>query len=287
VARPPSPTAQHRRLVVELARLREACGMSRQEAAARIGAAAISVFRYEKGLSRPQPAHVAALMDAYGITGARRDELIQFAKDARKRGWWHRHRDTFKPGFDVFIGLEAEAAILRAYEAQVVPGLLQTERYAHAIITATAMGERLHDIDRRMAVRMHRQALLSGPDPVRLNMILDEAALRRTVAGPEAMRDQLLHLVEVSKRPNICLQVLPFGIGAHPAMDTPFVLVEFARPADDALVYVELATSGMIMEGHAEISRYTLIYRQLTALALSPGTSTGFIAELAEGLRRM
>ena len=133
-----SPTARHRRLIVELKRLREEQGLTREQVAERIGTSETSIFRYEKGETRPQPAVAAAMLDLYGARSAERDELLEMARDARKRGWWHRHRQSLKPGFDSYIGLEAAASVVRTYEAQTVPGLLQTEAYARANIEATS-----------------------------------------------------------------------------------------------------------------------------------------------------
>jgi transcriptional regulator with XRE-family HTH domain len=272
-------------LIAELRRLREASGLSREEAGDHIGAAEITIFRYEKGLTRPQPAHVTALLDAYGVTGPERDTLVQLAKDARKRGWWYRHRETFKPGFDAYIGLEAEAATLRTYEAQVIPGLLQTPAYARAIIQAMSLGERPGDIDEKISVRMERQNLLTGIDPMQLTVVLDESVLHRPVGSTETMRAQLLHIADVSKLPNVTLQVLPFTAGAHAAMDGSFTLVEFTEPTGDALVYVEMATSGLAFEDEPEVRRYTLIFGHLTAIAIDPDQSREMIVSLVKNQR--
>src|SRR5712664_137396 len=134
-----SPTARHRRLIVELKRLRDEQGLSREQVAERIGTSETSIYRYEKGETRPQPAVVASMLDLYEVKDAERDELLEMARDARKRGWWHRHRQTLKPGFDSYIGLEAAASIVRTYEAQTVPGLLQTGAYARANVLATSV----------------------------------------------------------------------------------------------------------------------------------------------------
>lgn len=177
-----SPTARQRRLVHDLRRLREENGLSREEVADRIGSSETSVFRYEKGDSRPQPGVVSAMLDVYGVTGDERDALLEMARDARKRGWWHRYRQTLKPGFDFYIGLEAAASVVRTYEAQAVPGLLQTPDYARALISAVSLHPDPVAVEQKVSVRMSRQELLAGTAfAFQFIAILDEAVLRRPV----------------------------------------------------------------------------------------------------------
>jgi transcriptional regulator with XRE-family HTH domain len=280
----PSPTARHRRLIGELNRLREAQSLSRADVAEKIGASVTSIYRYETGETRPQPADVAAMLVVYGVTDpAERDELIQMAKDARKRGWWHRHRQTLKPGFDSYIGLEAAASILRTYEAQTVPGLLQTERYARAVIEATAISVVPTEVDEKVAVRLSRQdLLLRDTDPIQLVVILDEAVLRRQVGGPEVMREQLTHLVQTSALPNVTIQVLTFEAGAHAGMDGKFNLLSFPEPADPDLVYLEMSGSGLMPEDPEEVRRYTLMFGNLAGTALPPEESVTFIRSIID-----
>ena len=242
-----SPTARHRRLMADLKRLREEHGLSREQLAERIGASETSIFRYEKGESRPLPGVVGAMLDVYGVQGAERDELLEMARDARKRGWWHRQRQSLKPGFDSYIGLEAAASVVRTYEAQVVPGLLQTEAYARAIIEATSLNVVPAEIEERMGVRISRQDLITrSTDRVQLVAVLDEAVLRRQVGGPQAMQEQVRHLIAMAELPNVVIHVLPFAVGAHAGLDGPFVLLSFPEPEDPDLVYLEQATSGLV-----------------------------------------
>jgi DNA-binding XRE family transcriptional regulator len=277
-----SPTARHRRLIVELNRLRKESGLSRDEVAQRIGASDTSVFRWEKGLSRPKPTDVAALLRVYEVGGPPGDELLDMAKDARKRGWWHRHRQTLKPGFDSYIGLEAAAAAVRTYASQIVPGLLQTEAYARAIIEAIAMTNAPATVDDKVAVRLSRQELVTRrSDSIRVVAVLDEAVLRRQVGGPELMRAQLRHLVEVSALPNVVLHVVPFAAGAHCAMDGSFYLLQFPEPGDPDVAYLEQATSGLVPDDAGALRRYTLMFGTLLGSALSPEESVAFISGIA------
>jgi transcriptional regulator with XRE-family HTH domain len=276
-------SARHRRLMAELNRLRSASGLSRAQVAERIGSTDTTIWRYETGLTMPRPSDVGALLEAYGVSGAARDDLIQLAKDARKRGWWHRHRETLKPGFDSYIGLESEASVVRTYQSQVVPGLLQTERYARAIIEATGMTSSAAEISEKVSVRMARQELIArSEDPVRLVAVLDEAVVRRQVGGPEVMAEQLSKLIDLGKLPNVEIRVMPFGSGAHAAMDGPFYFLEFPESDDPDLVYLEQAGSGLIPEDVEELRRYTLMFGNLMATALTPSQSSAFIAKIVK-----
>jgi transcriptional regulator with XRE-family HTH domain len=276
-----SPTARHRRLITDLKRLREEHGLSREQLAERIGASETSIFRYEKGESRPLPGVVGAMLDVYGVQGAERDELLEMARDARKRGWWHRQRQSLKPGFDSYIGLEAAASVVRTYEAQVVPGLLQTEAYARAIIEATSLNAVPAEIEERMGVRLSRQDLITrSTDRVQLVAVLDEAVLRRQVGGPQAMHEQIRHLVAMAELPNVVIHVLPFAVGAHAGLDGPFVLLSFPEPEDPDLVYLEQATSGLVPEEPEEVRRYTLMFGTLLGKALPAEESVTFMSEV-------
>ncbi|MCW2913642.1 MAG: putative transcriptional regulator, family [Actinomycetia bacterium] len=269
--------------MAELNRLRSASGLSRAQVAERIGSTDTTIWRYETGLTMPRPSDVGALLEAYGVSGAARDDLIQLAKDARKRGWWHRHRETLKPGFDSYIGLESEASVVRTYQSQVVPGLLQTERYARAIIEATGMTSSAAEISEKVSVRMARQELIArSEDPVRLVAVLDEAVVRRQVGGPEVMAEQLSKLIDLGKLPNVEIRVMPFGSGAHAAMDGPFYFLEFPESDDPDLVYLEQAGSGLIPEDVEELRRYTLMFGNLMATALTPSQSSAFIAKIVK-----
>ncbi|MCP2337522.1 helix-turn-helix domain-containing protein [Actinomadura rupiterrae] len=281
-----SPTARHRRLIFELKRLREGRGLSRGEVAERLGTSETTVFRYEKGQHRPKPADVAALLDIYGVTDrAVREELLEMAKDARKRGWWHRYRRTLKPGFDSYIGLEAAASVIRTYQPQVVPGLLQTADYARAVIEETAMNFTPTEVDEKVEVRLSRQGLIQREvDPVQFIAVLDEAVLRRLVGGPDTMRAQLRHLAEVSKRPNVEVRVIPFSAGAHAAMDGPFCLLGFPETDAPDLVYLEQSISALVPEDPEEVRHYTLIFGNVLAKAHSAVESVAFIKAIADNV---
>ncbi|GAB3747685.1 helix-turn-helix domain-containing protein [Nocardiopsis nanhaiensis] len=276
-----SPTARQRRLMAELNRLRASSGLSRAEVAERIGITDSTLWRYETGMTRPKPGDVAILLDVYGVQGAERNELIEMAKHARKRGWWHRHRQSLKPGFDSYIGLEAAASVVRTFQTSVVPGILQTEAYARAVIEQTAITSAPDMVDEKVLVRMSRQELLTREDaPLQVVALLDEAVLRRQVGGPETMHGQVQHLIALAQQPNVTIRVVPFSRGAHPGLDGQFNLLEFPEQADPDLVYLEQAGSGLVPEDPEEVRRYTLMFGSLLGKALKANETLSFMRGL-------
>jgi hypothetical protein len=238
--------------------------------------------RIETGQVSVHHGDVTDLLDIYGVSDEDlRAELGDMARQSRLKGWWHRHRDTFKRGFDSYIGLENDARGLRTYQSQVVPGLLQTEAYARAVINTIAAGQTPADIlDKKIAVRLSRQELLIRTDPMTLHVILDEAVLRRDVGGAETMAEQRDALISMGKLPNITLQVLPFSAGAHVALDGEFSILEFPDSKDPDVVYLEQKTSGLVLEDPSELDCYSMMFTRLSAQALDPDQSAAFIASL-------
>ncbi|GAA2881986.1 helix-turn-helix transcriptional regulator [Streptosporangium fragile] len=252
------------------------------EVAELIGSTDTTVWRYETGLTRPRPSDVSALTEVYGVTGEARDSLIQMAVEARRRGWWHSHRQALKPGFDFYIGLEAEASIVRTYEPLVVPGLMQTEPYARAVIGATSIVQTPSEVEETVSVRISRQRLLYGPDdPISLVAVLDEAVVRRQIGGRDIMAEQLEHLVRLGGLPNVEIRVLPFSAGAHAAMDGKFCLLSFPDNEDPDLLYLEQAASGVVPDDPEQVRRYTSMFGSLCDMALDTETSASFIAQMA------
>jgi hypothetical protein len=240
------------------------------------------VSRIETGQSRVQTGDVRDLLEIYGITDAAIIEsLVQLAREARRRGWWTRYSDVLGSG--TYVGLEAEAATLHTYETMCIPGLLQIADYAGALIRAVQTRPDPETLERGVAARMARQEILSRPDPPEIWAVLDESALHRPVGGPEVMRAQLQHLIDVTTLPNtpVTLQVLPFAAGAHPGMEGPFVILGFHAPTDPPMVYLETATDGLYLDEPADVERYTLKFNHLVARALGPDESRTMIAGLA------
>ena len=278
----PGPSARSRRLAAELLRLRETAGLSREEVADRLDWSTSKLWRVETARTRAHHGDVADLLDIYGVTDERRDALTKLAREARRRGWWHSYADVLAGGFETYVDLEAEASSIRTYEAQLVPGLLQTPEYAHAVLTAAWVTIEPEEIDRRLAFRMRRQELARTRDkPLALWAIVDEAVLRRQVGDREVMHAQLLRLAEAARRTNVTLQVLPFSVGAHVAMLGTFVLLSFPEPSDPDVVYLETDTSSLYLEEPPEIARYSEVFDHLRATALAPRESIDFISAIA------
>ena len=277
-----SPTVRRRRLAAELRRLREERGHTIEHVARELEMHPTTLSRIETGRRGILPRDLKPLLEVYGIVGDQKENLLILARQARQRGWWQTYGDLLPSEYSTLIGLEAEAGEIRTYQHQVVPGLLQTEDYARAVIRAFRRTDTDEEIEQRVRVRLERQARLSTDPALNLWVVLDEAVLRRTVSGPEVMRRQLQHLVEMARRPSVTLQVLPFAAGEHAAMTSPFVILRFPEPLDPDVVYLENHTGGLYVEEPPDVTRYTLVFDHLGAAALPPRESTAFIAQAAQ-----
>ncbi|MFC7648662.1 DUF5753 domain-containing protein [Streptosporangium lutulentum] len=223
------------------------------------------------------------MLQLYGLReGAKYEALVQLAKQARERGWWHAYSDVIPQWFQVYVGLEAEASSLRNYEPELVHGLLQTEDYARAVYQAARVMDAPDEIERHVSLRMARQDVITRSEqPMHFWAIMNEAALRRRVGGACVMKDQLRHLVEVSAQPNVTLQVLPYGIGAHAAMLGSFAILSFSEGASE-VAYLEYMTGSLYLEKPEEVRAYTLTYDHLRASALDPRDSIAMVAKLVK-----
>ena len=274
-----SPTIRRRRLGAELRRHRDAAGVTIDVVADRLGCSASKVSRIETGHTSATPRDVKDMLDIYGVQGSESEELVQIAREARQKGWWHPY-STVLTG--AYVGLEAAARSVRAYEQQVVPGLLQTEQYAAAMICAARPDISVDETEQRVRVRMERQSLLIQDDPIDLWVVLDEAVVSRPVGGDEVMRDQLRRLAQAAELPNVTLQILPFEVGAHAGMDGTFAILDFPEVEDPAVVFAENATGGLFLEKSDELHRYAFIFDHIRSTALTPEESTKLITMLAE-----
>jgi transcriptional regulator with XRE-family HTH domain len=274
-----SPTIRRRRLGTELRRLREEARVTIDVVADRLGCSPSKVSRIETGHTSATPRDVKDMLDVYGIDGVASDELVQIAREARQKGWWHPYSTVL---VGAYVGLEAAARSIRAYEQQVIPGLLQSEDYAVAMIRAARQSDTPLEIDRRVHVRMARQSLLIQDDPIDLWVVLDEAVLSRPVGGHDVMLDQLVRLTEAAKLPNVTLQVLPFAAGAHAGMDGTFAILDFPEAEDPDVVYAENATGGLFLEKSDELKKYSSIFDTIRSTALTPEESIAMIEMLLE-----
>jgi len=281
------PTVRHRRLARELRIARERAGLSREQAARSLGCDPSKLSRVEGAKVRPKLGDVENMLDLYGVPSPDRDALLQLARDARKRGWW----TTFGGVLDgAYVGLEDEATSIFSWQPQRIPGLLQTEDYARAVLTAspriptspTDPNERWWRVEEHVRARMARQLLLTRPTPPTFHAVLGEGALRLQVGGPAAHRRQLERLLEATELPNVTLQVLPFTVGAHAGMDGSFVLLRFADPDDPDVVYIEGQEGDVYPESAEQLARIRLAEERLVEAALSPEESIGFLHRLVK-----
>jgi transcriptional regulator with XRE-family HTH domain len=275
-----SPTVRRRRLALELRRLREAARLTCEEVAEHLECSASKISRVETGRVSVSPRDVRDMLELYGVRAEQRESLVQLARDSRQKGWWHAYSDTMQPQMATYIGLESAASEIRIYEVSLIPGLLQIEDYARAVIRAGMVNSPAEDIERRVALLMARQPAVVREDPPKVWAVLDEAALRRRVGGAGVMRLQLEHLLAQAALPNVAVQVIPFGGGAHPAMGRPFIILVFPERVDTDVVYLEDLTSALYLEDVAEVDRYNVFFNHLRATALSFDDSAAMIASV-------
>jgi len=263
----------------ELKRLREAGGLTPDEAAVRLDFSRSKIYRLETGKSRVDADDLEDMLDLYEVASPERDALIQLGKEARRRGWWTRYKDVFSGSYVV---LESEASSIRRC-ASLIPGIFQTPDYARAVIAATGPWLSAEEIGRRVAARAARQqALLSAADAAHMHVVLDESALRRQVGGSDIMRQQIASLASAARRPDVVVQVMPFTAGACAGMAGDFVILDFPEREDPSVVYAEGLFGDLYLESKGETDRYILAWTQMSEQALDPAASAAMIADLAK-----
>ncbi|WP_281055197.1 helix-turn-helix domain-containing protein [Thermomonospora curvata] len=273
---------RRRRLAAEMRKLRKEAGKTREEAARYADIAPATVSRIEAAAHAPKVADIMALCRFYGLDEAHTEMLVTLARQSRQRGWWQKvGEDAIPAWFETYVGLEEEVAEIRSYQPEVIFGLLQTEDYARAVLTADdtvgpAEGER------RLEVRMRRQKLLEEPDRPKLWIIQNEGALRRHVGGVATMQQQLKHLIDLSRQPGITIQVLPFSAGAHPSMHGAFEILSFPERYDPDVVYIDYRRGSIYLENLDEVDDYTQLFDQLRARAISPDGSRALIGRIIQ-----
>ncbi len=267
-----SPTVLRILLGAQLRRLREAKRLSLEEAGNVIRASHSKISRLETGRVGFKDRDIVDLLTFYGVTDEQqREALRSLAAKANSPGWWHDYADVLPSWFEPYVGLEEAASQIRAYEVQFVPGLLQTEDYARAV---TMLGySNPKEINRRVSLRMARQAILDRTNPPSLWVVLDEALLRRPIGGTSAMRAQLRHLIDMSQRPNVSVQVIPFKAGGHAAAGGPFSLLRFAEYDIPDVVYLEQLTSAQYLDKQDVVDGYLAVMERLCIDAQTPANS--------------
>jgi hypothetical protein len=282
------PTVLRMLLGAQLRRLREGRGITREGAGYEIRASESKISRMELGRVGFKERDVADLLTLYGVTDhAEREALLKLARDANNPGWWHRYGDVLPTWFQSYLGLEAAAALIRSYEVQFVPGLLQTRDYARAVVQLGHRRAHPDELERRVDLRMQRQELLRRTRPPQLWAVVDEAALRRPIGGTQVMRAQLEALIEATQSPHIRLQVIPFDAGGHAAAGGAFTILRFGDQDLPDIVYIEQLTSALYLDKREDLDFYAVAMERLCVEAEPPERTpkilTRIIEELYEG----
>lgn len=265
-----------------LRRLREARRISAEDAGYTIRASHSKISRMELGRVGFKERDVADLLSLYGVgDGEEREALLGLARESNTPGWWHRYGDVLPGWFEAFLGLEEAASLIRAYEVHFVPGLLQSEDYARAVIRLGHTTASDEEIERRVRMRMSRRRL-TEPDASPFWAVIDETALHRSVGSRSVMRGQVEHLIELADLGNLTLQIVPLSAAAHPAAGAPFSIMRFAEPALPDVVYLEHLTSAIYLDKSADVDAYMLAMNDLCLAAADPAESL----KLLERLRR-
>ncbi|GLX51026.1 transcriptional regulator [Streptomyces hygroscopicus subsp. hygroscopicus] len=282
------PAVRRRKLGAELRTLRTGAGLTSGEAARLVGWHQSKVSRIETGASGVKPADLRLLLDAYAVRDAQLCELLLMLAgsgdgDGDRNRWWHAYRGVLPPTYRDFISLESQASAMRTLETTVVPGLLQTAEYARAVTRAAVNDVTEERLDALVEVRLARQDVLRSNPPLELCAVLDEAVLRREVGGPEVMARQLERLMDAARLPQVRLQVLPFGAGAHVGLTGPFVIFSFPSTSDLDVVVLDQLTSSLYLERKEDLRAYSEAFRTLQSHALSPHDSLDYIAGIGDG----
>jgi transcriptional regulator with XRE-family HTH domain len=280
------PTIRRRRLGAALRRLREGSGMSLEAVAKELGWSTSKVSRIELAKIAVTPADVRALLGVLDAVSDEVETLVSLAGEDRQPGWWRQYAEVLPSWFEGYLSLESEAVRLLAYESEVVPGLLQTEEYAAEILRHSPFTPLPDEAARAAELRRARQVRLVGPDPIHLDVVINEGALRRTVGGPEVMIGQLTRVIEATEFPNVALRVLPFEAGAHPGVDGSFTVLEFSDPSEPRIVYLDRMTDSEYLDGLRDVAAYRHAHERLRTSALSPSDSHEIISALLKELMR-
>jgi transcriptional regulator with XRE-family HTH domain len=279
------PTALRILLGGQLRRLREAAGISPDDAGYEIRASRSKISRLEHGRVGFKERDVADLLTLYGVTDEDlRAHLLTLAEQANSRGWWARYDDVLPDWFATYVGLEQATSLIRTYELQFIPGLFQTEEYARAV---TVLGHRSAppaEIERRVSLRLKRQELLQVGAAPRLWAVIDESALRRPLGGEDVMRAQLLRLIELAELPRVTIQVMPFDRGGHSAAGGSFSILRFAAPDLPDVVYIEQLTGALYLDKADEVDHYREVMNSLSAEADTPAASARELKKLITAL---
>jgi transcriptional regulator with XRE-family HTH domain len=279
------PTVQRMLVAARLRRLRTEMGLTREEAAEAIRASEWKIHRLENGQVGFKERDIVDLLRLYEVTDPGEvADFVALAREANTPGWWQHYGDVLPSWFRTYVDLEAAAALIRTYEGQFVPGLLQTDDYMRAVVYGAHLEDSGEEVGRRVRLRMARQILLTSEQPPRLWAVVDEAALRRPVGGREVMRGQLERLIEATKLPNVTLQVLPFDAGAHPAMVGSFSILRFPEQELPDVVYLEHLTSAIYLNKPEEVDQYLHVMESICVRAAAPDRTAELLGKILDEL---
>ncbi|MFI2758531.1 helix-turn-helix domain-containing protein [Streptomyces echinatus] len=281
-----APTVGQVVLGKRLQELREAAGLGRDEVARVLRVASATVRRMEMAEVALKIPYVQVLLTTYGVAEEEADAFVRLAEEANQPGWWQRFHDVLPDWFSLYVSLEGAARIIRSYEPHFVPGLLQTEDYARAVMEAGTIGQTSPEsVERHVSLRMERQRLLEREDPPHLWVIMDETVLRRPVSmRPEVLRDQLDRLLEYAVRDRVTLQIAEFAAGPHPGTYAPFTLFRFAEPELPDMVFTEYLTGALYLDSRREVAAHLEVLDHMTARAASAQRTLRLLREHRESL---
>jgi transcriptional regulator with XRE-family HTH domain len=279
------PTVQRMLVGARLRRLRTEMELTREEAAEAIRASEWKIHRLENGQVGFKERDIVDLLRLYEVTDPGEvAEFVALAREANTPGWWQHYGDVLPQWFRTYVDLEAAASLIRTYEGQFVPGLLQTDDYMRAVVQGAHLEDSSEEVGRRVRLRMARQILLTREQPPRLWAVVDEAALRRPVGGRDVMRGQLERLIEETKLPNVTLQVLPFDAGAHPAMVGSFSILRFPEQELPDVVYLEHLTSAIYLNKPEEVDQYLHVMESICVRAAAPDRTAELLGKILDEL---
>jgi transcriptional regulator with XRE-family HTH domain len=280
VTRGGSPTIRRRELGALLRSLRADRRMTAEEVTEQLLFSPTKLSRIETGQSGASARDIRDLCRLYEVSDVQHDNLMALAREGKQRGWW---QDYALP-YATYVGLEAEANSIDVYQSGVVPGLLQTEDYVRAMLRTQVPPFSQQELQQRVRARLTRQDLLASGEGggLQYHAVLDEAALHRRVGGEQVMAAQLTRLIEFSRQPNIDVLVIPFEVGAHPAMESDFCILNFDQPLVSDVVYIEGLVGNIYLEKPADIERYHQVFSRLRALAWNQHDSNSLINRIAE-----
>jgi len=270
------PTVRRILVGAQMRRLREAADITREDAAYVIRGSGSKISRMELGKVSFKERDIVDLLQHYGVTDeGQREAIVALARDANAPGWWHNYDDILPQWFETYVGLEEAASLIRTYEVQFIPGLLQTEDYARAVTIAGRPALPAEEVERRVHLRLHRQRILDRlPSTPRLWAVVDEGALRRPIGGSRVMRAQLEHLLALRDKRNVTIQIMPFRFGGHAAEGGAFSILRFPEPDLPDIVYVEQLASALYLDKREQVDRYGQIFDRLTVDSQPPDLSS-------------